>query len=60
MGDKNKGLKGCYEDGKCPDCGQVIPDTAVENDACSNCGHVFWLDTACDDGCPGQKIAVGM
>lgn len=34
-------LKDFYEDGLCPDCGEPIPDDAVEGEACHNCGHVF-------------------
>jgi hypothetical protein len=30
-----------YEDGECPDCGEPIPEEAVEWSACENCGHVF-------------------
>jgi len=31
-----------YEDGKCPDCGDNIPDTMVDGGECANCGHVFY------------------
>jgi DNA-directed RNA polymerase subunit RPC12/RpoP len=33
-----------YPDGKCPDCGEEIPDDVEEGDACENCGHVFWKE----------------
>ena len=59
MGDKNQGLKACYDGGVCPDCQREIPESAEEGHECA-CGHVFWLDTSCDDGCPGGKMAMGM
>jgi len=31
-----------YVAGRCPDCGEYIPETAQEGDECRNCGHVFW------------------
>jgi ribosomal protein S27AE len=31
-----------YENGECPDCGEVIPPDAKEGEACKNCDHVFW------------------
>lgn len=34
-------LLAAYPDQECPDCGEPIPDTAVEGDECVNCGHVF-------------------
>src|SRR5579872_6264961 len=34
-------IKHLYEDGECPDCGDPIPDNAVEGDNCGNCEHVF-------------------
>ena len=30
-----------YPKGRCPDCGEKIPKTVTEGDACKNCGHVF-------------------
>jgi len=30
-----------YEDGRCPDCDEPIPDDATYGDACANCEHVF-------------------
>ena len=37
-------LQRAYEDGICPDCFEDIPDDAVDGSACSNCGHIFWVD----------------
>ena len=42
-------FEGAYELGACPDCGDPIPEDAVEGEACANCGHVFWNERACDD-----------
>jgi len=36
-------IKDLYPDEECPDCGEPIPDSAQEGDACPNCGHVFLL-----------------
>ncbi len=36
-------VKDCYDGGCCPDCGELIPDTAEFGDSCSNCGHAFVL-----------------
>ena len=41
-------IKDGYPDGVCPDCGEEIPDDAMEGEECCNCGHVFW-DTLDDD-----------
>lgn len=35
-------VKDAYENGVCPDCGEEIPDEAVQGQACSNCGHAFY------------------
>lgn len=37
-----KTVKSNYEGGVCPDCGEAIPDSAVDGSDCSNCGHVFY------------------
>jgi len=34
-------VKGCYEKGECPTCGETIPDTAAAGDECKVCGHTF-------------------
>lgn len=34
-------IKDLYENGECPDCGETIPDNAVDGSECVNCGHVF-------------------
>jgi len=36
-------VKNAYEDGVCPDCGEPIPDDAVDGVNCANCGHVFYM-----------------
>jgi len=44
-------VKNSYKDGVCPDCNENIPeDMDTEGDACSNCGHVFYVSTeeVCD------------
>jgi hypothetical protein len=41
LDDVSKNIKDSYPDGKCPDCGESIPDNIVGGDKCSNCGHVF-------------------
>jgi hypothetical protein len=30
-----------YSFGECPDCGEPIPEDAMDGTECSNCGHVF-------------------
>lgn len=35
-------VKDNYPDGKCPDCGTLIPDGTVDGAECKNCGHVFY------------------
>ncbi|HOS16057.1 MAG TPA: hypothetical protein PKX15_03435 [Bacteroidales bacterium] len=35
-------IKESYPDGKCPDCGDEIPDNVKDGDECLNCGHIFW------------------
>lgn len=35
-------VKDSYKDGACPDCQEEIPDSVLDGDSCSNCGHVFW------------------
>src|SRR5512137_1140958 len=42
-------VKESYPGGECPDCGQTIPDTAVEGEECSNCGHVFCSERPNDE-----------
>jgi len=37
-------VKDCYEDGVCPDCSEIIPNSTGEGDQCTNCGHVFWFE----------------
>lgn len=32
-----------YEDGKCPDCAEIIPDDCLNGQSCKNCGHIFWM-----------------
>jgi len=34
-------VKGNYEDGVCPDCGESIPRDATEGEECAHCGFVF-------------------
>lgn len=34
-------VKENYDNGECPDCGQAIPENAVFEEDCTNCGHVF-------------------
>ena len=46
---ERRSVKSCYEDGVCPDCGEDIPDDAVEGQECENCGHVFCYETEDDD-----------
>lgn len=36
-----KKVKEQYENGQCPDCFLDIPETAISEEACDNCGHVF-------------------
>lgn len=38
-----------YEDGVCPDCGDVIPSDAVHGSSCNNCGHVFYDENFQDE-----------
>ena len=47
---KHKPVKSCYPKGKCPDCNETIPHSAVEGDSCKNCGHVFYYEH--DDDSP--------
>jgi len=42
----------CYEDSACPDCGEPIPRTATEGEACEGCGHVFCVPQPDDDAAP--------
>ena len=35
-------IKGSYENGECPDCGEDIPNDVSNGDGCSNCSHVFY------------------
>jgi len=35
-------VKDYYDDGLCPDCQLPIPDDAVDEQSCENCGHVFY------------------
>lgn len=42
-------IKESYENGKCPDCGENIPDDVVDGQECLHCGHVF-CETRPDDG----------
>lgn len=30
-----------FEEGECPDCGEVIPEGTENGDECENCEHVF-------------------
>jgi hypothetical protein len=39
-GEVQKNMKDSYPDGKCPDCGELIPEDTNDGDKCSNCGHV--------------------
>lgn len=32
-----------YENAECPECGEPIPDTAVDGSECVNCGYVFYI-----------------
>jgi|GEM_PF-4922625 len=43
-----------YEDSACPDCGEAIPQTATEGEACEGCGHVFSAPQPDDDAEPGE------
>jgi len=36
-------IQNTYENSECPDCGEPIPDDVVSGQACTNCGHVFYL-----------------
>lgn len=40
--DEAEAIKANYEGGVCPDCGESIPDDAVNGSECDNCGHVFY------------------
>lgn len=48
-------IQEAYEDGTCPDCGEPIPDSAVEGDECVECGHVFYEIHANDDELPHDE-----
>jgi hypothetical protein len=37
-------LQESYSYAECPDCGEGIPDDAVDGSSCENCGHVFWIE----------------
>lgn len=41
---KGRNVKSQYKGGKCPDCGEEIPDDAIDGEDCSNCGHIFYLE----------------
>ena len=49
MSKKLTELQASYDDAECPDCGEAIPDVAVNGDECSNCGHVFYEDEGLED-----------
>jgi hypothetical protein len=34
-------IKGLYENGECPDCGEAILDDVIDGSECKNCNHVF-------------------
>lgn len=36
-------IKDSYPNGRCPDCGEPIPDDVVSGQECKNCGHVFMV-----------------
>ena len=40
-------LQKSYSYAECPDCGEGIPDDAVDGSPCGNCGHVFWTTCPC-------------
>lgn len=42
-------IKESYHDGRCGDCGMLIPDDVVEGQTCDECGHAFFAETPCDD-----------
>ena len=42
-------IRDAYENGKCPDCQEEIPDDALDHSECKNCGHVFCKERECDD-----------
>ena len=42
-------IKDSYSNGKCPDCGEPIPDNVTEGQECKNCEHVFCSPRDCDD-----------
>ena len=35
-------IRESYDNAECPDCGEAIPTTVVDGQACENCGHVFY------------------
>jgi len=35
-------IRDSYEDGVCPDCDESIPTNVRHEEACTNCGHVFY------------------
>lgn len=49
---KQNKIKKLYENGECPDCGDMIPNNVVEGDACAGCGHVFYEQHPDDDDAP--------
>lgn len=40
-----------YPLGECPDCGDDIPDDAVDGTGCIHCGHVFAVSTQAEFIC---------
>lgn len=38
-----------YEDSACPDCGEPIPPSKTDGEACDACGHVFSAPCPDDD-----------
>jgi rubredoxin len=44
-----------YEDSACPDCGEPIPHSATEGEACEGCGHVFSAPHPDDDAEPSDE-----
>ena len=41
-------VKIAYENGECPDCGEIIPGNVADGESCTNCGHVFFPYQSCD------------
>ena len=50
-------VKDSYLNGVCPDCGEPIPDNAVDGQACVNCGHAFFEDY-CDSEYVGEESII--